>query len=263
MSSQINWSNVTYLSRSFDVSKSIISHVIKYRLLSIVLMVLALPLHLFGQGSYASVLKDIERRGGVEIGQLEWQLKEPGWWQYSVSCDNTKWISVGDNYEPRDDGRARCDLQVHDGKTEVAPTLTRLEEISVPADGRVLIYIEVKEEEGYELEPNIFAQVYSQSGAKQGIHGWVGGKNKHITPAGHDNNFFRQVFKGDKIVLKSEARFRTGYGAGWNAYFPCEVKVKAFLLPSVGQVLPPDLGDEARLVKPQPGILYFTDTKCK
>ncbi|NNE28675.1 MAG: FecR domain-containing protein [Saprospiraceae bacterium] len=197
----------------------------------------------YGQETYSSILNDIDRREGVEIGQLEWQLKDPGWWQYSPSCDASKWISVGDNYERRDDYRARCDLQVHDYETEVVPTLTEAVEINVPEDGRILIYYELKEEEGYELEPNLSAHLHSDRGPVQSIHGWLGGKNKFLPSPAHDNDFFSAVYKGDKIVVKSEARLRSGPGE--RAFFPCDLKVKAFLLPSGGpKIKIPDGGTD-------------------
>ena len=202
---------------------------------------LLLGISALSQNTYQSILDDIKHRNGIEIGEVHYILSPPGWWQYYPSCDASKWISVGDNFEPRGDYRARCDLQVNDFESVVAPTLSETAEFIVPANGRLILFLEVKEEEGYELEPWIKASLHQQDNIAQ-IGSIAGGKSKSNLKPQDDQ--YGQANKGDKVILKIENRMR---GDGYRRLFlQCDATLKAFLIPLDRQPFPPEVIQAAK-----------------
>lgn len=190
----------------------------------------------FAQNTYESLENEIKTRGGIEFGKVEYKLDAPGWWQYYPSCDAGKWISVGQNFEPRADHRARCDLQVHDFESEVAPTLTTTEELIIPADGHLIILVEVNEEEGYEKEPHVKGTVSSAERNDWNVYNYIGGWTKRKPHP--SNTYFEMVNKGNKLVFKVDAHIRAD--AYRRFFFPCKVKLRAFLFPRDGQIFSPE-----------------------
>ncbi len=193
---------------------------------------------------------EIINRGAVQIAELEWQL-DPGWWQYHPSCDGRKWISNSQTFEPRTDQKASCDQQIHDYETVVAPTLSKTAEAIVPADGTIIVLYEIKQGKDYDKEPWINSSLYTPTGVETNmLYNMVGGTKKLL-----ETDQYPTASKGDKVVLKVDARLRDGSGKRF--LLPQGVKLIAYLIPTNGSLFLNNY-----LNKPQPGILYYSDKEC-
>ena len=180
-------------------------------------------------------LQKLQDAGGSVIGVLDYNL-DPGWWQYFQSCDRAKWISYGQKFEPRSDYKASCDQQKHDFESVVKPTLSKTTEIVVPANGKIVLFTELRVSKEYHKEPAVSFTLQKKDGSLGmiGSPTWSrvfyanGTKIESAPPKPLNRN---AVEKGDKIIIKIEA--------GWYAVFhtraiPAQgARVQVFFIPDI------------------------------
>ena len=183
-------------------------------------------------------LQKLQDAGGSVIGELDYNL-DPGWWQYFQSCDRAKWVSYGQKFEPRSDYKASCDQQKHDFESVVKPTLSKTTEIVVPANGKIVLFTELRVSKEYHKEPAVSFALQKKDGSSGTIGSptWSrvsyanGTKIGSAPPKPLNRN---SVEKGDKIIIKIEA--------GWYAVFhtraiPAQgARVQVFFIPDVPEV---------------------------
>lgn len=168
-------------------------------------------------------LKKMKEAGASLIGELEYELT-PGWWQYAPSCERSKWISFSQKFKAREDSKASCDQQIHDYKAVVAPTLSKSTEFSIPKNGNIVVFSEIQDKKGYEKEPFIYVSLHHSDGSVSNMsHSILNNATQSKSPENY------QAKKDDKVIIKIEARARSGAGRGY--LYPIEAKVQVYLIP--------------------------------